>query len=474
MTQNVIETSRKTLRFTAGVLFAVLFITCTTTNVNAGRHYTHTPVYSDGRSEAAFFADPEAAPSGNFCRCRPAPDGGVSPAVASGRNDAPAKNTSGYFAAAVPGGDLPEETPYRPGKEPAVSSRGVPSEGDPEGFFSEPPRRASAGMQPSQGNVPDRTQPSAGLPDQTAASVPDNSGRTPLSVPSAAGGTSGTVPASVSGNPPVSAAGASAGSPDVPWTDTPAPGEFNETGLASWYGRDFDGKTTASGQIFDSRRPTAAHKTIPLGSIIAVKNLDNNKEVMVVVNDRGPYVSGRILDVSEYSAELLDFKSKGLARVGIRLVKKGDGKPVSKEGVTASYFGTDGKIADPVPYKPVEAEPVPAVSGGTPLNINTPAVDPKKSRLPENAAASSEVLPVKIERESALKGYAVQVGIFEDMDNAVQLKRYLSSYGVPVGVYRRESKFVVKVGDYGTRFAAEQMKYRLAADGYSGFVSEPD
>lgn len=90
---------------------------------------------------------------------------------------------------------------------------------------------------------------------------------------------------------------------------------IEERGMASWYGPDFYGKLTASGEIFRADLYTAAHKTLPLGTKVTVINLNNNKRVKVKINDRGPFVEGRIIDLSEIAAEKLDMIQSGIAPV---------------------------------------------------------------------------------------------------------------------------------------------------------------
>jgi len=94
-----------------------------------------------------------------------------------------------------------------------------------------------------------------------------------------------------------------------------------EVGTASWYGEDFEGKPTASGEDYDMYDLTAAHPTLPLGSYVRVTNLHNGRAVVVKVNDRGPVVPGRIIDLSYGAAEALQFQHKGLQRVRLDLVK---------------------------------------------------------------------------------------------------------------------------------------------------------
>ncbi len=97
---------------------------------------------------------------------------------------------------------------------------------------------------------------------------------------------------------------------------------YDRTGRASWYGPRFHGRLTANGEIFDQHELTAAHQTLPLPSIVRVTNLDNGRTLVLRVNDRGPFVRGRILDVSGRAAHLLRFKDKGTARVRVQVLEK--------------------------------------------------------------------------------------------------------------------------------------------------------
>lgn len=93
-------------------------------------------------------------------------------------------------------------------------------------------------------------------------------------------------------------------------------------GTASWYGRPFHGRLTANGERYNMFRLSAAHKTLPLGSYLEVRNLENGKRLIVRVNDRGPYIGGRVLDLSYAAAKKLGFVHRGLARVEARVLKK--------------------------------------------------------------------------------------------------------------------------------------------------------
>ena len=99
------------------------------------------------------------------------------------------------------------------------------------------------------------------------------------------------------------------------------PGSTNE-GLASYYGKGFAGRQTANGEIFDPRDTTAAHRTYAFGTVLRVTNLANGRSVVVRVNDRGPYIAGRILDLSEGAARKIGMIEKGVARVRIEVLKR--------------------------------------------------------------------------------------------------------------------------------------------------------
>lgn len=101
---------------------------------------------------------------------------------------------------------------------------------------------------------------------------------------------------------------------------------YTEEGLASWYGKKFQGKKTASGEKFDMHKLTAAHRTLPFGTRVKVTRIDNGKNVVVKINDRGPFVEGRIIDLSKAAAKKLDMINTGVARVRIKVVKSAQNK----------------------------------------------------------------------------------------------------------------------------------------------------
>ena len=118
--------------------------------------------------------------------------------------------------------------------------------------------------------------------------------------------------------------------------------DYRETGIASWYGDEFGGRPTASGEIFDPNEVSAAHRTLPLPSIVRVTNLENGRALAIRINDRGPFAHGRIIDLSRRAAQLLGFYQNGTAKVRVeimeeesRAVAAAAGRPDSSSGQAA-------------------------------------------------------------------------------------------------------------------------------------------
>lgn len=111
-------------------------------------------------------------------------------------------------------------------------------------------------------------------------------------------------------------------------------GQIIGSGIASWYGPDFHGKRTANGETYDMNDYTAAHKTLPFNTMLRVDNVENGKSVMVRINDRGPYVDKRIIDLSRRAAEDLDMIGSGTANVRLIVIREGD-RPVNIQNVSS-------------------------------------------------------------------------------------------------------------------------------------------
>jgi rare lipoprotein A len=122
-----------------------------------------------------------------------------------------------------------------------------------------------------------------------------------------------------------------------PSTERPAPppkptGRDTQVGTASWYGKPHHGRVTASGEVYNMHALTAAHLTLPLGSRVLVTNLKNGRSVEVLINDRGPYIPGRIIDLSYAAARKLDAVDDGTFQVRIRMLRAGQAADGSRDG----------------------------------------------------------------------------------------------------------------------------------------------
>jgi rare lipoprotein A len=163
---------------------------------------------------------------------------------------------------------------------------------------------------------------------------------------------------------------------------------YTATGNASWYGIAFHGRKTANGEVYDRNSVSAAHPTMPLPSYARVTNTANNHSIVVRVNDRGPYHGGRVMDVSEKTAQMLNFKHMGTARVKIDYLGPASLAGSDDKKLVAS-LSTNGPAASPLggtPTMVASAEPV-ATARPAPLPVRAPTVSSGM-----NASASSTAL----------------------------------------------------------------------------------
>lgn len=159
---------------------------------------------------------------------------------------------------------------------------------------------------------------------------------------------------------------------------------YEAVGVASWYGEQFHGRRTANGEIFDEDRLSAAHTTLPLPSLVEVRNLENGRTIVVRVNDRGPFAGGRLIDLSRAAADALGFRSKGLARVKVRYLGRADLFARAEPG---GRYNARMRKASPAQ---IAAAPAPDMARD---GINPPAdpVSPAPSTKTEGAAISAEI-----------------------------------------------------------------------------------
>ncbi|MDR2500282.1 MAG: septal ring lytic transglycosylase RlpA family protein [Treponema sp.] len=208
-------------------------------------------------------------------------------------------------------------------------------------------------------------------------------------------------------------------------------GIFRQEGIASFYGKEFAGRPTASGELFDPSQLTAAHPTLPFGTMLRITNKHNNKQVVVRVNDRGPFVSARFLDVSQGAAELLDMVSTGTA-------------PILAESLGQVALGAPPQTAPAAPEAPPAAQifqnspQAQASPGGAAAPQGPPAQPPVSpvyqpqaqgaSPPPAAAQAPAEILP-GMPPLGTDKTYRVQVGSFKVPRHAAEVFEKLKNIG---------------------------------------------
>jgi rare lipoprotein A len=208
---------------------------------------------------------------------------------------------------------------------------------------------------------------------------------------------------------------------------------YDETGIASWYGEAFHGKYTADGEVFDLNALTAAHRTLPMPSVVQVTNLENGRSIEVRVNDRGPFARGRIIDLSRRAAQLLGFEGQGTAKVRVKLL-------VPESIQVASLAGRNGPPPpmlagaqpSPAPVAKVDTQSLPAPPGvkvaAAPLPVPAPKPAPVRSVAePPPPSETVTVVPVKPSQ------IYIQAGAFASVDRAWRLKQQLEKLG-PVTV----------------------------------------
>lgn len=252
--------------------------------------------------------------------------------------------------------------------------------------------------------------------------------------------------------------------------------DYDETGIASWYGDAFHAKATANGETFDMNTLTAAHKTLPLPSIVEVTNLENGRRLQVRVNDRGPFVDGRIIDLSRAAAEELDMRRAGIARVRVRYVGRAplDAPAETPRGLPpvqlASLPPTLPPVA-PAPLSsaalaPVRPEPMPEYVTPEPIETASP---PPVEAAPQSPPVSEPPPAEPAPALAAIANYEVQAGAFSNLANAERLAGQLSGTGEAViRPVQRESGMIYRVVVSRLKDEAEAwtVRERLAGLGF--------
>ncbi|ALJ35332.1 septal ring lytic transglycosylase RlpA family protein [Azospirillum brasilense] len=205
---------------------------------------------------------------------------------------------------------------------------------------------------------------------------------------------------------------------------------YSETGIASWYGPGFHQKVTANGEVYDQNELTAAHKTLPMPSLVRVTNLDNGRSLVVRINDRGPYANGRIIDMSRRGAQLLGFEGNGTAKVRVQILAE-----ESRAVAAAARQGTPAPMLAELDGPPPKAAPRSSVEVNGAARA-TPAAVTRAPVPPPTTVAGDMVdgrfVPAPVVAELPVKPYEqiyVQVGAFGSPDNVTRVRARLASLG---------------------------------------------
>lgn len=255
---------------------------------------------------------------------------------------------------------------------------------------------------------------------------------------------------------------------------------FREEGFASWYGIDFHGKKTATGEVYDMFGVSAAHKTLPLGTKVRVHNLENGRTLDLVINDRGPFVDGRVIDLSYASARLLGMADNGLARVRVEGLEENPALAAANaKGMQAARSESARRPAAPVVAKPTFVErnitDEPLHSGSVHASAS-----PTRAAAAKSVAGPKGVQPRPVARQAAAPQpdgrYIVQVGAFSQEDNARRVKDKLVQAGFRGARVTRSERggkvlSVVHAGNYERKEAAEEALRTVKQEFPASFIS---
>jgi rare lipoprotein A len=237
--------------------------------------------------------------------------------------------------------------------------------------------------------------------------------------------------------------------------------EYDRVGVASWYGEPFHGRATANGERFDRGIVTAAHPTMPLPSLVRVVNLTNQRELVVRVNDRGPFVGDRLIDLSQEAARQLGFERQGLAPVRVQFVALADADGDRPQPTTA-------RRRAPLPERP--AEPRPQLVATAPAQGRPGASLPKLP--PEPAPELVAVAPAQCH------GYFIQVGAFAEPVRARRIAVELHALqAMPVSLATPAQDHLARVwlGPIADPTAVDATLDRVKRSGFSeAFIVGPE
>ena len=267
------------------------------------------------------------------------------------------------------------------------------------------------------------------------------------------------------------------------WYYPKADYSYDETGIASWYGPGFHGRSTANGETFDQNALTAAHRTLPMPSMVRVTNLENGRSIKLRINDRGPFKNGRIIDLSRRAADLLGFRRRGTAKVRVEIVED-ESRVIAAAALTADAADDAPNAAPRIPVAVQGLTPdvngiAPATQAETPAASQTalaiprpaepgpqpePQIEPQRLRAPApEPDGIVTTVPVKTSR------IYVQAGSFTRINNANKLRARLIKIGkakISPAVVDRRRYYRVRFGPIGSVVEADRLLAILINGGH--------
>ena len=254
------------------------------------------------------------------------------------------------------------------------------------------------------------------------------------------------------------------------WYYPQADYNYDETGIASWYGPGFNSKATANGEVYDENDLTAAHKTLPMPSLVRVTNLENGRSIVVRINDRGPFVNNRIIDMSRRGAQLLGFEQNGTAKVRVEVMK--DESTLLAAKASAQGGDTISPVPAAAPAGAVKAQALPA-AGGAATPVPAASVPATQIQPTQQTALGSLQTPLLTGKVSVVpvKGSSIyiQAGAFLRQANAQQLQRRLSSLGqtrITQFMFNQQRFYRVQLGPIASVEEADQLLQKLIDTGH--------
>ena len=232
---------------------------------------------------------------------------------------------------------------------------------------------------------------------------------------------------------------------------------YNETGISSWYGEPFHGRDTANGERYDMNELTAAHKTMPMPSTARVTNLENGRTLMLRVNDRGPFVAGRIIDISRRGAQLLGFYRTGTAKVRVEFIEFAPLTVIADRDAPRRRLDTEEMVA--IRSEPTEVRP----------EITSQYLDAPETEIGGSGDDDLTSSPEPV-NGTTLDGMFVQVGAFAERANAVTLAHRLSALSpsvISAANINGRTLFRVRMGPIADLEQADSLLAKAIAAGHN-------